>query len=244
MKKIVCLASGGLDSTYMMIKNLEAGHQVQPIYVDTDINKSQKKAELNALENICHKLRNIFDDKISGFVKIPFDWISAQRLTLTQPQVWITAAHLYCQNAWQNENIDEVQIGYILGDQANSYQKEMCGLYNSLNKFIQPNFFIPKLTFPISKIAKYFIVDYLAQNKYNEIFVDCVYCEEPVNGERCGKCYSCRAAADAGIEQHYKYVEHNLSTKNILSKNLVANCVDEIFQPEFNFEGEDEAETA
>ena len=52
MKDILVLASGGLDSTYLIYDNLKKGNNVTALYVTVENNPTKNKSELMALELI------------------------------------------------------------------------------------------------------------------------------------------------------------------------------------------------
>ena len=48
-KKVAVLFSGGLDSTYLVWKNLKDGNEVQPIYIEIQNNKVKSTIEKNRI---------------------------------------------------------------------------------------------------------------------------------------------------------------------------------------------------
>ena len=54
------LWSGGIDSTYLLYKNLQAGHIVVPYYVDILNNKLKTEAEQQAIKLLSNELSPMF----------------------------------------------------------------------------------------------------------------------------------------------------------------------------------------
>jgi len=203
-KRILVLASGGYDSLYLMKKNVELGHCVIPLYIDCTINDDQKKCERKALGLQVNQLRKI--GLIDNYQTMEFEW-QALRRGLSMPPMFTCAGFLYSQ---QKEKIDEVQLGYVLGDQATSYIKDIRRLWSSLHAFVEfdeyshcsNSFKRPKLVFPLLKVTK----------EETTQLDDGYYawaCEQPValmKGEGpsdwpfdfrpCGRCPSCRRMRD------------------------------------------------
>jgi 7-cyano-7-deazaguanine synthase in queuosine biosynthesis len=197
---VMCLFSGGYDSTFMMIQNLEKGRYVYPIYVDTIIDDTQKEMEKERAQKIVELLKEKFPNQVNFLDIMNMSWHVNSHNALNQPQLWVTAAYLNSGDI-SSKNIREIQIGYVMEDHALSYLKEIKNLYNAHVKFshIADGWIAPKLVFPIIKWAKWDSASYL-HDKYPEIFKLCCCCESPHavlnNGiteyKPCGHCHSCQ----------------------------------------------------
>jgi 7-cyano-7-deazaguanine synthase in queuosine biosynthesis len=61
MKKVAVLFSGGLDSTYLIWKNLKDGNQVFPIYVEIQNNETKTILEKNRTELLFREFSKEFN---------------------------------------------------------------------------------------------------------------------------------------------------------------------------------------
>lgn len=149
-KKVAVLFSSGLDSTYLIWKNLEEGNEVFPIYVEIKNNVNKTKIEKQNVK----MLFEIFREKY-GYRKINEPYFitevsimtSNDDLLFTQLPIWIFSLAYLPIN-----KIDEIQIGYVMNDDAISYIDDIKKFYKAhawLHKSKQP-----KLVFPLIKIYK------------------------------------------------------------------------------------------
>jgi 7-cyano-7-deazaguanine synthase in queuosine biosynthesis len=230
-KTILVCASGGFDSTVLIYENLIKKNRVIPLYIDTNIDNEQKKAEKLALRNILHYFNERFNHTLIDCwpVELILDIPYAFLVKLQQPQTWIFGSYLFVQGE-ENRIIDEVQLGYILEDHALSYMSEIRSLWNSLNRFQEPYCMnpIPKLSFPIIKYNKSRTMDIIAYN-CPEIFDSIHFCEFPINKnrdgklERCEKCHSCKKVHDWGYEQYKSNAKQILIDRNLKPYEIKKN---------------------
>jgi len=62
-KNILQCISGGFDSTYLLIKNLQNGDNVQPLYIHANsIGKIKQKIESTIVKNLIKKLQVKYDN--------------------------------------------------------------------------------------------------------------------------------------------------------------------------------------
>jgi 7-cyano-7-deazaguanine synthase in queuosine biosynthesis len=205
------MASSGFDSTYLIWKNLKEGNKVIPLYVDTNINKDQKIIERNNLHTICeYFVRQFTYEKISRWqetVKVDVD--ASCKIILQQPQVWVYGAYIFSQK--EDLIVDEIQLGYIMNDDALSFIDEIKGLWDALNKFqvswrTNP---ISQLTFPLIKMPKEHLME-IAATQYPDIFHKIHFCEFPKeDGSNCELCVSCKKAYDKGYQLFLSKAENN-----------------------------------
>lgn len=159
-KKVLILFSGGLDSTYLMWKNLEEGNTVYPIYVNIGNNENKTKVELqqcklmikrfqDAYLSRCRDHHTIMDLTVYG---------NCNEVSLLQMPIWIMGV-IYSNRL---ADVDEVQIGYVMNDDAISYLDEIKKLYYSFKPLMnledKP---LPKLSFPLIKEKKWFMYEKL-----------------------------------------------------------------------------------
>lgn len=60
MKKVAVLFSGGLDSTYLVWKNLKDGNEVFPVYIEIENNEVKSKLEKNRTKLLWREFENEF----------------------------------------------------------------------------------------------------------------------------------------------------------------------------------------
>lgn len=175
-KKIAVLWSGGLDSTYLIFKNLQEGNSVTSYYVNIENNKEKTICEKNAIRKIS-KIFKLYDFKDGGDIfKIKI--FQSSNIFLKQVPLFIVSL-VYLSD------FDSVQIAYCKNDDAISYLNEIKKIFYSF-KGISHNK-LPKLEFPLMKEGK--------EDYYNllpkEIRKNIWYCENPHKMKPCNKCSPC-----------------------------------------------------
>jgi 7-cyano-7-deazaguanine synthase in queuosine biosynthesis len=199
MKKILVLASSGYDSTYNIIRNLELGNEVYPFYINCNIGIMKRKAEIYSLNKIIDKL--VFNHLKPLIVSNEYNFGTFPAHFSGQPIAWIIAAYQEVLSLKaRGIIIDEVQISYISKDEALGYLNELKEVFTSFFKLVQPypkkEINIPELSFPLIKIYKNYILEYLSE-EYPEIFELCWTCDDPIYDPKtkkysmCGKCLPC-----------------------------------------------------
>lgn len=172
VKTVVVFFSGGLDSTYLVWKNLTEGNIVYPVYVDIKNNINKTILEKNRIK-ILHKLFTEEFNKELFFLEkqktiFTIDVVANENsLYFKQIPIWILGA-LYSQGL----NADEIQIGYVMNDDAISYLNDIQNIYRSYQVISEK--LIP-LKFPITKITKWQMARDLPERYFNHI----VSCENP-----------------------------------------------------------------
>jgi len=199
-KRVVgVLFSGGLDSTYLVWKNLKDGNIVQPIYIEIENNTNKTKLEKNRIELLYKEFIKEFSSDNIKSVNYPLSvGVNGgfNSVSLKQVPIWIMGLLTSQNNSlFYIDNITELQISYVLGDDAISYLDDINSIYKAYNKIAsQP---LVPLRFPMTKTCKNQIADALPQ-QYLDLIVSC---EEPrnVNDESeifdydpCGYCAACK----------------------------------------------------
>ena len=221
-KTVAVFFSGGLDSTYLIWKNLKEGNTVFPIYVEIENNKIKTKLEKNRTKLLYEKFReefsfNICDIEYSLRVKVTG---GSSNLYFQQMPIWILAL-LYNQNCYS-----EIQIGYVMNDDAMSYLKDIEKIYRSYEAISEK--LIP-ITFPLKKVSKHQMARDLPRKYLNLI----ISCENPkilgketdefIEYEPCCECVPCRhIIAD-------KYYYTNSFPENY-RKKLIAKKADSLLE--------------
>lgn len=176
-RTVLCLLSGGWDSTYMYSNFLDANWSVTDLYIDIENNTEKSKRELLAISNIKNSLsNNIYAQQVC---KTAIN--ATNNLALSQ------IIPLLSSLATTVRNEKYVAIGYVIGDDAISFLDEITALWNSLTVFL---FNKPQLIFPLKQTSKITIYNYLREKKLLE---HTTYCESEsiIDNNHCGKCIPC-----------------------------------------------------
>jgi 7-cyano-7-deazaguanine synthase in queuosine biosynthesis len=219
MKTVLVLASGGFDSTYLIMNNLKEGNRVIPLYVKSMVDSLQRKYEIKALKAIVSEFQKLYPKKVKtdkfnesyqcDFIHYESNfWCGGYHgFHLQQPIVWmLSAASFLCKDTIPPE-IDEIQLGYVMEDHALSWLKEIKKVFKALMGMSMMAHFsidgkdykLPKVTFPIIKLSKYDVYGAI-QRDCPSIFKLCVTCETPnEDGLACGHCHSCEVAKKYGL---------------------------------------------
>ena len=219
-KKIGVLFSGGLDSTYLVWDNLKRGDEVIPLYFEVENNGDKSKLEKNRVDNLYRK----FHEEFPTLINPPRYVISLEvtsintNLHLVQVPIWILGL-LFSQI----KGLDEIQIGYVMNDDAISFIDDIKRVYNSYKSLSDS--LIP-IKFPLTKFKKEMIINELHE-KYCEMTITC---EEPrikgnsnaeiLDYDACGRCPACKRQIDTGIYRNF-----NESYKNTVIENSINNLL-------------------
>jgi 7-cyano-7-deazaguanine synthase len=173
-KKIALLFSGGLDSTYLLWKNLKEGNTVTPIYVEIKNNEKKTILEKNRIELLHKEFKKEFDpdaywegnSKLKHLHYLFNVGVSANEdsLYFKQVPIW-TAATLFMQSL----DVDEIQIGYVSNDDAIPYLDDIRKIYKSYQAICKP---MKPLKFPLTKFKKELMARELPE-KYLNLVVSC-----------------------------------------------------------------------
>jgi len=184
-KTLICF-SGGLDSTYLVYKALKEGRKIQTLYTVIANNSVKVKMEKKATKLLLDEFEKEFPGQIAPplFNSVDIE-TGASNLRFSQIPIWLLSILF----AVDPHTTDEVQIGYVLGDDAISYLAEIRKVYKAYKPF---TYKLPSLTFPLFQLCKDEIYENLPERYYRY----CVYCEQPYedkekNFYRCGSCVAC-----------------------------------------------------
>lgn len=224
-KKIGVLFSGGLDSTYLIWKNLKEKNEIFPFYVEILNNKNKTILEKNRIFLLYEQFSKEFKNKIhepKNILSITVNH-NTNHLMLKQIPIWILSILFSL-----NENFDEFQIGYVMNDDGISYINDIKKIYNAYKPILDVH---TPLIFPLTKMKKDEIVNNLPK-KYLNLTVSC---EIPkiigdknakiLNYKPCGYCEPCKRIINHryyekfknDIHDFYKKIEIENSKNTILS---------------------------
>lgn len=197
-KKVAILFSGGLDSTYLVWKNLKDGNQVLPIYVEIENNDVKTILEKNRIELLYKEFSKEFNSTETHEKKIEnihygisvMVHANEDSLHFKQIPIFIFAGVFI-----QGMKIDEIQIGYVSNDDAISYIDDIKNIYNSYQTISKP---MKPLVFPLTKKTKWQMVEELPK-QYMELIFSCENANiigsedvELIEYEPCCECAPCK----------------------------------------------------
>lgn len=206
MKKVLIPFSGGLDSTYLVWKNLKEGNRVTVVYFEIENNKNKVKLEKIHRDKIFKELKKEFPNTLFEEYfeyKIGAGGIK-NNYSLIQVPIWMLGVFMA-----SSPEYDEIQMGYVMNDCAISYLKEISDLYKALQLFSNDKKY-PELTFPIIKEHKTEILRTLPENLLKYVYS----CENPdiLNDDEneivyrnCCHCVPCNSYKDK-TDHHTEYV--------------------------------------
>lgn len=200
-KKVAVLFSGGLDSTYLVWKNLKDGNTVLPIYIEIENNEVKTKLEKNRIELLWKEFEKEFRNQEEGYYDFKLKPIkyaikvsvhaNEGSLYFHQIPIWMFSA-VFLQGMVE---IDEVQIGYVSNDDAISYLDDIQNIYKSYQPISEP---MKPLVFPITKMKKYQMAEELPE-QYRKYIFSCEMAiikgsenAELIEYEPCCECAPCR----------------------------------------------------
>jgi hypothetical protein len=172
-KKVAVLFSGGLDSTYLVYKNLKEGNTVYPVYIEITNNQVKSVIEKNRIELLRREFLKEFkhpnhryDEPIARINYLLNVGVVADEssLHLRQLPVWILGLSFM-----QSMGVDEIQIGYVSNDDAISYLDEIQTIYKSYQLICEP---MKPLMFPLIKKHKFQMADELP-SQYMDLIFSC-----------------------------------------------------------------------
>jgi 7-cyano-7-deazaguanine synthase in queuosine biosynthesis len=173
-KNVAVLFSGGLDSTYLVWKNLSEGNTVYPVYIEITNNQVKSVLEKNRIELLRKEFLkefNIDDSNYKQQIRYINYLLTAgvdaneSALRLRQLPVWMMGLSFM-----QSMEVDEIQIGYVSNDDAISYLPEIQAIYKSYENITEKQM-IP-LVFPLIKKHKWEMATELPK-QYMKLIISC-----------------------------------------------------------------------
>lgn len=205
MKKIAIMWTGGLDSTYLIMKNLFLGNTIYLYYVDIINNGDDMKAESIARDKLLKDIKKVcknidIDGKLSGDIKklISIELLEGQDYPFPQVPLFFPAILSLIFS------FDEIQLGYVYNDYG--YVKEFTeGLQTIYKDYIKLDMSkeindlkIAELRFPLIEVTKQEEILFFESldNKYKTHFLkNMIHCEnvKEINGvlSNCNECKAC-----------------------------------------------------
>lgn len=233
MKKVGVLFSGGLDSTYLIYKNLKDGNIVTPIYIEIENNAFKSKLEKNRIELLYKEFKSEFGENIHKIEYVLNFRVGGcyHNLSFAQMPIWIVGL-LYSQCL----DVDEFQIGYTMNDDAISYLGEIKEIYYSFNKINNGD--IKDIVFPLTKDAKRDMFRNLPL-QYKELIVSC---EDPIlhnedsqiiEYKPCCNCAACKRIISSNYYESFVFPNYY---KTEIHKKLIRDLYNDYKCNVFDFE--------
>jgi 7-cyano-7-deazaguanine synthase in queuosine biosynthesis len=266
-KKVAVLFSGGLDSTYLIWKNLKEGNIVTPIYVEITNNEIKTILEKNRILKLHELFKEEFDvDRCSydsHLKDIQYSLnvgvkANENSLHFKQIPIWILSVVFL-----QSLDVDEIQIGYVMNDDAISYLDDIQNIYKSYTPILDN---VKPLVFPIIKMKKWQMAEELPK-KYLDLIFSCENAKivgskdvEIIDYEACCECAPCRTILASNYYEigefpkqynenllllHSRYLTRNgyaildKNGENFAEKWRVAEKKFEPYQLSFNFSSDE-----
>ena len=211
--------SGGLDSTYLVWKNLNEGNKVFAATTKLDNNKGQSDLEAEARK----EMTKYFDEYFPKMLVVQEDsnsiFLGTNNIILPQVPIWILMSHYsFAFKDYDEKILDEIQIGYVMNDDAVSYIPDIKKLYKAYAPFVGDK--QPKLTFPLVKKKKYDLLNELPEDIVKYISV-CEY--GTPKGEYCD-CVSCTRHNEALKDStFFNYVTKRSEIKECIEGEVVVD---------------------
>lgn len=238
-KKVAVLFSSGLDSTYLVWKNLKEGNKVLPFYIEIKNNVNKSKIEKQNILLLFEKFRAEFGNQIEHpELILSLDVFRAWNgLKFQQVPIW-----LFALNYVRDSDVDEIQIGYVSNDDALSYTEDIRKTFENQQWLFNNENLKTRLTFPLTKEKKEQMLKELRETPYAKFIFSC---ENPkivdekfiktedvygwkkdfvgnhfVKFENCGDCVPCSKILQ-NSELRHMYIDYvNEDFKRLYLKNL------------------------
>lgn len=223
-KKVAVLFSSGLDSTYLVWKNLKEGNEVTPVYFEINNNENKTIMEKNRIELLIKEFRNDTELKsrinnIEYAINVGVQ-IYNNTLFFKQIPIWLLGL-VYIQDL----GVDEIQIGYVSNDDAIPYLNDIKKIYKSYKSISEK---IVPLIFPLMKYKKWQMISELPSQYKKLIFT----CENPRINEStkdntiieytpCCNCVPCKAIISSNYYETGEFPK-------IYKDNMIKNKIEDV----------------
>lgn len=181
---VFVLWSGGVDSTYLVIRLLDQGYQVDTGYVEIESNIKKTQMEQAAIARMTLQIGKKFSQfHHHGTIFAARNATTGRRLKYKQLPYFLHALMVAPSSTFR-------ALGYVRGDSAIKNLEKIRDVYNGYQNICwEP---LPPLIFPLKNTSKEQIGDHMTRI-HPEIFENCVWCEKPAGDDfaPCGLCTPC-----------------------------------------------------
>lgn len=209
----------------MIHQNLLNGNNVYPIYGEITNNSHKSKLEKNRIELLYKEFKKDF--KYNGILK-PINYVSEITIKSSNDSLVFQQLPLWFINILYSDIsvYDEIQFGYIMGDDIVAYVNNIHNIYNSYKSIMK---YMPKLKFPLIKKRKEEIIELLPENIINLVYS----CESPeilsedgeiITYKPCCNCDPCKKIIatnnfGVGLNDEYKKEKRNNIIMELKNEN-------------------------
>lgn len=176
--KYFVLWSGGLDSTALIYRLLEQNHEVVAGYVKIGNNREKTKRELRSIKSIRKYLESYKFTYCENFLDMTGIFCNDAYLKMVP-------IFLFASLSTARKEYDRIAIGYCQNDCAISWLNDIERAFYAHSGLFSSK--LPKLEFPLSKIAKEENWHYL-NPKIRKLVT---WCENFEKQDNCGQCSPC-----------------------------------------------------
>lgn len=208
-KRILIPWSGGVDSTVLVLHAVRDGHLVYYAHLKCDQPKNAYQVEAERLP----ALRQAIVEKVQarkakreepGIVQEPIRRYSEAELNFSStkmPYKQMPAWFIHLMTMIGKDDYDEVQLGYLLNDDAARATTDLAKAWHYLAKAIYGfDFKVPALTFPVLHHRKHELIAELKHWEIMDLVWWCelpqIYNEGPLPCEYCPSCVRHRRAIE------------------------------------------------
>ena len=218
-KRVAILFSSGLDSTYLVWKNLKDGNTVIPIYIEIQNNYNKVMMEKNRVGLLMKEFQDEFnsnDDTYKCDEKLLHDveYAASVNVNICEDSLYFKQIPIWMFGVvfLQSLKVDEIQIGYVSNDDAIPYLNDIKKIYKSYQSICDK--MIP-LVFPLSKMKKWQMAKDLPKK-----YMDLIYtCENPriiestkdnefIEYKPCCCCIPCKTIISTNYYESNNYPEN------------------------------------
>jgi 7-cyano-7-deazaguanine synthase in queuosine biosynthesis len=166
-KNVLLLFTGGLDSTYLLLKNIKEGNDIDCLYCEILNNGDKTLVEKFCADRLISMIKADETDRKS-YIRTLTNKVYFSGNCPTNPQILINLFNSLMLSIGNND-YDEVQIAYVQGDIALSYINDMQKLFNLTKKLFGLANNKTKLTFPLAKEHKGDFIDKIPKKYFKYI---------------------------------------------------------------------------
>jgi 7-cyano-7-deazaguanine synthase in queuosine biosynthesis len=100
LKTILQTISGGFDSTYLLLKNIENGDEVHPLYVQSAcVNPIKQRIEYTAVSDLIKELQKT-NKNLRSFQSVDINVNDIKGIYSTQPILWLLGLFTWVKNSF------------------------------------------------------------------------------------------------------------------------------------------------
>lgn len=211
-----CFFTGGWDSTYMVLKYLKEGYDVQPIYA-IDIDRKSYSKEIETMNKIISIIKSTTDysDNLYNLVCIDLSTVKSIQEKNNAYEIIKSKIYIGTQYVWLSEIAQEygcISVGIEKPSGEYSGCVEAINQFGGLKK-IDGEFVIDKeksskvlielmgdFVFPIIDITENEMINDIKKWEFEYIMKEIWFCHTPIKEQPCGLCRPCQQKMECNME--------------------------------------------